>query len=313
MKARPLFVVLLYFCATWLAGCLYANDADDGEETLVSLHWGLTAPESTDRIYNVLVEVRADDLRTIRKSFVVSSQDTATPYRIRLSIPSGRDREFLVHATDMMGERAYDGRTKIDLSPGTQSVAVSLQGWSQIRGTFRKYDAGTQGPGDPIANVEGAVIGTDRITVTTDDEGEFFYETANGAWIEITGLVDGEEMGLARSIGAVGGEDLFVDLIAIDPESRPYRHTIQGAVVSSATPGELHLYGAWAQQTGDAIVAIIEDPDGGGFRLDTIADAEDETHLAVALPDLEYSLSPYRLLLRNDFGGDSNWIDLYAR
>ncbi|MCC6157195.1 MAG: hypothetical protein IT350_04020 [Deltaproteobacteria bacterium] len=294
-------------------GCLYSNDTPESDAAVVSIQWALVTPSATERFYNVLIEVRADDLRTVRRSFPLTSGDTPQPYEIRMSIPSGRDREFLVKVTDNMGERAYDGRTKVDLSPGSQSVAVSLQGWSQIRGTFRKYDAATGGPGDPVADAEGAVVGSDRITVTTDADGVFSYEMPNGVEIEMTGPVGNTELGLARVIGAVGGEDLFVDLIAIDPETRPHRHTIQGASISSANPGELQLFGSWVQRAGDPIVAIIEDPDGGGFRLDTVADPDDETRLVVALPELEDSLLPYRVVLRNDAAGDSNWIDLNVR
>ncbi|MCL4234147.1 MAG: hypothetical protein KJ042_06480, partial [Deltaproteobacteria bacterium] len=283
------------------------------EGTLVSVQMALAAPDATERLYSVLIEVRAKDLQTVRRNVLLTGEDTGHPYRIRLSIPSGRDREFFVAVTDNSGERAYDGRTKVDLSPGSQSVAVSLQGWSQIRGTYREYDPVTGGPGDPVSNAPGAVIGTDRITVTTDDDGAFSYEVRNGSRIEITGRIGDKDLGLARVIGSVGGEDLFVDLIAIDPAQRPYRHTIQGAVISTAAPGVLNLFGAWATKVGDPIVAIVEDPRGGGYRLEAVPDPEDETRLVVALPDLADSLSPYRVLVRNTFGGDSNWIDVFSR
>lgn len=304
---------LAVWFALLMAGCLYSNDAEEAEQTVVSVRWAMTAPGALERTYNVLIEVRASDLRTIKRRFPVTSSDVATPYEVRLSVPSGRDREFLVKVTDALGQRAYDGRTKVDLSPGSQSVAVSLRGWSQISGTFRRYDAATGGPGEPVPHAKGAVVGTDRITVTTDEDGAFFYDMPNGIEIEISGMFGGEELGLARVMGALGGEDLMVDLIAIDPANRPNRHTLQGAAISSADPQKLELFGNWITRAGDPIVAIIEDPDGGGFRRDTVADPDDPARLTVALPAFETSSAPYRVLLRNNFAGDSNWIDVYAR
>lgn len=306
---RPL-VALACVLSLSAVGCLSpSGDGVESDETLVSFRMAFSKDTGADQSYRVTLTVAGPDIANISRTLLVEGFETTSTVKYSLSIPSGRDRVFTIGVVDQNDEVAYQGREKTDLTPGTQSVAVSLQGYCQAKGTLYAYDADEDAQGDPIDKFESQVSDPDAWNISTDDAGNFSYDIPNGTEAEVVAMNASGRIGFVRVFGTFGGEDFPTSLCLIDPDERPGRHTIQGLIGSSPSSGDpLEVYGRFPRIPGDPLFAIVRNDDGDEWRATVTPDLNDPEHVSVTWP----SVSPgiYALRVADGVSGESNAVNV---